>query len=70
MLDIGGVLEIVSGTATAKATRATGDDLERESSLHLDGVSIANQPVGVTARGSSIPKRTTGGRWPSAVPGG
>ncbi|MEW6475803.1 MAG: hypothetical protein AB1679_26405 [Actinomycetota bacterium] len=51
IINIGGVLRIISGEAKAKATRSTGGELQRQSSLVLSGVSIAGQSVGFTDKG-------------------
>jgi hypothetical protein len=51
LINIGGVLKIVSGEARAKATRSAAGELLRESSLVLNGVSISGQSVGFTDKG-------------------
>ena len=51
LINIGGVLKIVSGEAKATATRTAAGELQRQSSLVLSGVSIGGQGVGFTDQG-------------------
>jgi hypothetical protein len=55
IVNIGGVLKILSGAAHAKVVRSATGELKRESDLVIKGISIADQAVGFGSAGFLMP---------------
>lgn len=58
-IEIGGVLRIGSVNTSAKVTQAPGAEAVGESTFQVDAVSIAGQPVGISAKGLTMPGGST-----------
>src|SRR5438067_996106 len=58
-LSIGGVLRIGAVRSTASATRTAGREVQRRSSLVVDGLAVGDTPVGFADGGLVLPGRAT-----------